>query len=332
MKFNNGFLKKIKKTIIGEDTRESDVLYLTAQELLDDIFAIFQERLHEETTSEYLLFPTCFYVYLHQSDYDKRKEAFGHTVKGVVNMFYRYIRKKMQDYPDYKPHATFWRVQFLPHKEGMFVEDNGNEIMAKQKEPFIISTIYSTNFSEGNFGSENFVATKHDQSSLKREQYNVNRDALLDVEQEGGCYTVKFDASCTNIVHEIYSDDQTQNSEERANATLTIMGGTFFGAREGVTKYFMTSNELHISGKNDERRNMSILKIDSEQVLSSHIQIKYFAQEDIFKLAAFGSVKCNERTVPLSSGDDIFWINLFHNSDIFINNEININFKINKRQ
>jgi len=331
MKFNiYQIYQKFKEVIIGENSNDRSLPYLTAQELLDEIFSIFQERMQEETTSEYLLFPTCFYIYLHQLDYDKRREAFGHTVKGVVNMFNRHIRKKMLTYPDYKPHATYWRLQFLPHREGMFTEDNGKEITAKQKEPFIISTIYSTNFSEGNFGEENFVATKRDLSSLKKEHYNVNRDALLGIDQEGGRFTVKFDSSFANITNEIYSDNNSQSFEKRANAILTILGGTFLGVEEGKNKYFMTSNELHISGKNDDRTNMSILKIDNGRILNSHVQIKYFAVEDIFRLAAFGPVKCYEKTVPLSNGDNILWVNLYNNSNIFINEEISINFKINK--
>ena len=324
--------QKIKKAIIGEDPEVRNHPYLTAQELLDDIFAIFQERLKEETTSEFLLFPTCFYIYLHQADYDKRKEAFGHTVKGVVNLFHKDIRKKMTTYPDYIPHATHWRIQFLLFREGMIVEDDGNEIKAKQKEPFIISTIYSTNFSEGYFGSENFVMTTRNRASLTKVNYNVNRDALMGIEQEGNCFTVKFDQSFAKITNDIYSDNKSQNSADRAKAVLVITGGKFLGVDDGKDKYFMTSNELHISGKNDNRTSVTILNIDSDRVLNPHVLIKYFTDDDGFKLAAFGPVRCNEIKTPVSAGDRIVWVNLYNNSDIFINDEININFTTNKKR
>lgn len=319
------FFKKVKKTLIGE-TNDGKSSYLTAGELLDAIFSAFKERLQEETTSEFLLYPTCFYVYLHQSDYDKRKETFGHIVKAVVERFHRYIRKKMLSYPGYKPHATFWRIRFLPYTEGMIMENSGNEIMARQKEPVIISMLYSADLSENNYGAENFVATRRDKSSLKKDRYNINRDALLGIDQEGGCFTVKFDTSFAAITNERHS------LEKKAGAILTITGGTFFGVEEGKNKYYMTSNELHISGKNDDRTNMPIIKIDNDRVLNPHVQIKYFAGEELYKLAAFGPVKCSERTVPLSTGDNVLWVNLYNNSDIFINDEININFKINKKK
>jgi len=333
--------QKIKNAIIGEESSERKLSWITAQELLDDIFSIFQERLQEETTSEFLLFPTCFYIYLHEVDYNKRKEAFGHTVKGIVNMFHKDIRRKMSKYPDYIPHANNWRLQFLLFKEGMFVEDSDSRITVKQKEPFIISTIYSTNFSEGNFGSENIVGTINNRSSLRKVNYNVNRDALLGIDQMGGCFTVDFDKSFAKIENDIQNDDSTVSLEKRAKAILRITGGKFFGVDDEKNKYYMTSNELHISGRNDNRTSVTLLKIDSERVYNSHVRIKFFhetersgnfSSEGGFKLAAFGLVKCNERKVPLSKGDEILWIDLYNNSEIFISDEISINFQIIKKQ
>jgi len=328
--YNEVLINKLKKNFFGgKEPEKGDKPYLSAQGLLDYIFSEFKERLEEETTEIYLLFPTCFYIYLHQSDYEERKEGFGHAVSGIVNMFHDYIRKKMMKYPDYIPHATYWRVQFLPIKDSMFTEDkNGKEITVKQKEPFIISTIYSTNISKGNFGSENFTATRRDSDSRKVEKYNVNPRALIDVERVGDCFTVKFDKSFEKIRKEIYSDDRN-NMEQFAIAFLTITIGKFFGVEEEKNKYSMTSNELYISGKNDDRTNLQILKIDNERVLNPHIHIKYNA--GVFKIAAFGDVLCSERPITLSKGSEILWFDLINNTDIFINREININFKINKQ-
>jgi hypothetical protein len=130
-----------------------------------------------------MLFPTCFYVYLHQMDYGQREQTFAQTVKETANKFHRHIQSKMVKYTDYIPHATYWRFQFLPFKEGEIIADKGKDkAIINQKEIFVLSSIYSTDFAKGNIGMANIVATKHNKGSNTMDRLNVNRDALRGID------------------------------------------------------------------------------------------------------------------------------------------------------
>ena len=93
----------------------------------------------------------------------------------------------------------------------------------------------------------------------------------------------------------------------------------------------MVDNYIDISGSAETRTTSNILKVESNAVIVSHVQIKYDAQAKTFSLAAYEKTRLNSREVPLSvTGGVPQWVPLpKFNSRIFINDTISIEFNAN---
>ena len=71
----------------------------------------------------------------------------------------------------------------------------------------------------------------------------------------------------------------------------------------------------------------NILIINNDAVDIGHIQIRYVKETNRFQLCAYSKTRLNMREVPISVGGTPIWKEMPFNSDIFLNDEINIKFK-----
>ena len=71
----------------------------------------------------------------------------------------------------------------------------------------------------------------------------------------------------------------------------------------------------------------NILIINSEAVDVGHVQIRYVKETNKFQLCAYSKTRLNMREVPISVGGAPIWKDMAYNSDIFLNDEVNIKFK-----
>lgn len=317
-----------------QDVRKNEnATFANREEFLDKIFAYFKNEFKKKTTRRSILYPTSFLIYLHPQDYSEQEQDFMQTVIDAVEDFYEYIYLKLKA-PDYKPHATHWLFQFCSFT-GISVEHKEEEITEVPKgEIFIISDTFPVDFSGENvLGEGNVKGTLHAKNSEK--ELAINPEVFFAITKlEKDKWRIDWkneDFRRGKISNNPVSYGKSQNLEAESYAALTC-GEKFMGTagKKGV-KYFMTDKLIEISGKNDMRPGRHIAKIDSDKVIDSHIQIKYIPELKKFQLAAFGDVKLNERPVERSNGGNIYWKDLFDNSDIFINNEIGIAFKTSKR-
>lgn len=313
--------------VIGDESRG----FATREEFLDKIFTYFKNEFKKKTTRRSILYPTSFLIYLHPQDYAGQEQDFMQTVKDAVEDFYNHIHENLKT-PEYTPHAPYWLFQFCSFS-GISVETNDEEITEVPKgEVFIISDTFPVDFSEDNVAEGNVKGTLHTKDSAK--DLAINRNMFLAIMQlEKDKWQVDWnneDFRNGKIANNPVNFDNKRNFESESYAVL-ICGEKFMSTagRKGL-KYFMVDKLIEISGKNDKRLGTHIAKIDSDKVLDSHVQIKYIPELNIFQLAAFGETKLNERPVIPSSGGNIYWNDLSDNSDIFINKEIGITFKITK--
>jgi hypothetical protein len=328
MKFKEKLLKIFVTGNSGPTTTVPDAGTINRQQLLDEICNHFLSRFKEETTSEGMLFPTSFCIYLHEKDYVKHEQTFSFTAKEAVNKFHRHIKTQLANYPNYVPHSTYWLFQFSKFTEGNIV---GSISAIKVGEPITISTIFATDFANNNIGNEiNIRATMHNKRSDRMEELNINRDAFLGMEMDAkDRFRFDFNKNFDKIV-----EASKENNSHSSGITLATLKSdiNFIGTdgKEG-NLFYMTTEFIEISGKNDIRKIPNILRLNSEGIQDSHVQIKYLPVEKRFKLAAFEEwVMLNERKVAKSSGGNISWVDLPNNSSIFLNGRIQINFSINK--
>ena len=304
------------------------------QVLLDQIFSHFKKRFEEETTTISISFPVSFVIYLHPRDYKKREGNFDRVVIDAVTLFYRHINKYLENPNEpYQPDAPNWLFQFVNFQGLSSIEDDryGEVAEVKEGEAVILSDIRATDFSRDNIQAGNNVkSTFHAKDSAK--QYEINNESLISMIDRFSNYKLGLkyldeDRKKGKVTGKPTHPTKGQSFGSEAYAVLQCHD-KFIGRDKKGEKFLMYYKLIEISGKNDVRSGTYIAKVDSDKVMTSHVQIKYIPENRKFQLAAFGNIKLNERTIDLSSGGDIHWTDLPNNSDIFINNEINIKFTI----
>ncbi|GHT84324.1 hypothetical protein FACS18947_1620 [Bacteroidia bacterium] len=320
-----GLKEKIKIIAKGftptdDDDKVSATGEMTRQQLVNEIVEHFQLGFKEETTDESMLYPTSFNIVLHPDDYKKRNQGFAQTSKDSASKFHKLLKGKLAQYPDHIPHAKYWSFQFSSCGVNDSVEDNNNQPSVVQVgEAIISSSLYSIDFSAVNIKSGANIKTTHKpKGSLTTESYNMNWDALLGMEVlNKDKFRINFDKDFGTAKDPINAGGS--NMEENAYAVLQFKEGLL------SKSYFMIDPQIEISGKKDTRGGTKFLKLNHDDVMNSHVIIKF--ENNAFKLAAFGDTKLNSRTLKLSQGADITWYDLSKSSSILINDSIIIDFK-----
>jgi hypothetical protein len=272
---------------------------------------------------------------MHPDDYNKTKESLPFVLPEVVAAFYASIKEKCNTYHNgvnFAPPATYWFFQFSACQIG--VQDGEEDIIKRGK----IVTTCSLTASDLKRAQRNNISTEENiylsvkcQNSVPNAT-NINMDALLGMEiLSEGAYTFDFDKTLNEDTSIITSTSNLQRSSSvqykgRARLRWAAEDGS---GNEKV--YEMIDDYIDISGKADTRITRNILKIQSDAVIVSHVQIRYDMESRTFALAAFAKTRLNSREVPLSmTGSAPQWIPLADNSKIFLNDTINIKFSVNK--
>jgi hypothetical protein len=331
----NDFFKKIKLTLPkilkgempDEDSEETKngQKPLTNQDLVDKVFEVYKSRFKEETVEQEMLFPTCFRIYLHSTDFEARKEAFAVVSRAMANKFNAFNRAEMHKYKENTPKSSIWLFQFIEFKDGTIVNDIDGVQMG---EVYTISTLFSQNFSKDkdNISNEKGVTmTKVPKNSTNpKEMYNFNADAFLSMEMlDGNRYEIGINKNYEYVTSVPKSEDKTQVYDIDALAYLLCDKNFISGAKTG-NKYNIMTNYIYISGKNDARTGKEYVKVNYP-LSDSIVQIKH--DNGKFLLAAFGKVRLNGGLVKESKGGDLYWEELGDNSKILINGEVDIEFQ-----
>lgn len=347
-----GFSDVLKRLLIGKATQEKvESPFLTRQELNDSIVEKFKAEMENETTKTGLLFPTCFYIYLNDTDFVRRQQAFRNTVREVVMCFNDIISHAKQKYPDFIPHSTRWTFQFGSFKPGTIIDLPGQRISElPMKSVFILSSIYSEGYTDVNETPERMVMTMHDiKSSVLSQPIEVNSAAFRDITTEArdrfvvemGSFSTKKEprfaseettapiASANTGVDIDRNKDNVVVKQIENFAKLRADNTTFVGSRGPSQSFNMTEELIYVCGRNSMNRlnGAPVAKVNNENVLTPHLTIKSLGENE-FYIAATGDVRLNEVLLPHDSNK---WTRLPNNSSILLNDEIQITFKINKK-
>jgi hypothetical protein len=71
----------------------------------------------------------------------------------------------------------------------------------------------------------------------------------------------------------------------------------------------------------------NILIINNKAVDVGHVQIRYVKETNRFQLCAYSKTRLNMGEVPTSVGGTPIWKDMSYNSDILLNDLVNIKFK-----
>ena len=299
---------------------------ITNKILLKELVEHFNEQMEELSVGRRLLYPMSFNILMHPDDYNTTKESLPFVLPEVVAEFYASIKRKRDTYNNgvnFAPPATYWFFQFSACQIG---EREGKEDFIKRGE--IVTTGSLTTFDihkaqQGNVHQEANVHLSVKCQNSNTNDNNINMDALLGMEiLSEGSYSFNFDKTLNEDTSIISAASDMQR---KGWATLR-----WAAENGGYNVYEMLDDYIDISGQSDSRSTRNILKIKSDAVSVSHVQIKYDKLTQTFALAAFAKTRLNAREVPLSTGGAPQWVTLSKfNSKIFLNDTISIEFNAN---
>lgn len=299
---------------------------ITNKILLKELVDHFNEQMEELSVGRRLLYPMSFNILMHPEDYNSTKESLPFVLPEVVAEFYASIKRKRDTYNsgvNFAPPATYWFFQFSACQIGA---QAGKEDFIKRGE--IVTTGSLTTFDihkaqQGNVRQEANVHLSVKCQNSNTNDNNINMDALLGMEiLSEGSYTFNFDKNLSEDTSHITAASDTQR---KGWATLR-----WAAENGGYNVYEMMDDYIDISGKSDTRSTRNIVKIQSDAVSISHVQIKYDKLTQTFALAAFAKTRLNAREVPLSTGGAPNWVTLSKfNSKIFLNDTISVEFNAN---
>jgi len=276
-----------------------------------------------------MLYPTCFRIYLHPTDFNGRKDAFNVIARNLADDFNEFNRAKLHEYQDNKPHATHWLFQFVKLSEDSAI---GDADCVEMGDVYIISTLYSQDFSKGennvNIGEVRGVTlTKQNKRSANPQQRNnVNEKAFFDVDMlDANRYRINITEGYGRVTITPNSDAQTQTQlPEGEILAHLVCDKNFISGNKAGNKYNITTSQVEISGKNDTRSGAQWIKVDSDTLPDSIVHIKY--ENNKFWLAVFGKVRLNGMLVKESKGGDLHWELLSDKARMMINDEVAIEF------
>lgn len=314
------FLDKLKAD--KQDEVASNNL-LTNKRLLEELTQHFKTMLEEESVGQRMLYPMSFNILMDPADYEARKHSFPFILPEVVSAFYGIIDDRRSQYPNYTPPAKYWYFQFSSCQLGTIQTGNSMPLIVRRGHITTVATLMTFDIKNANntfVDSNTRVSIKLDDSNVMND-VNVNWSAIknLDILSDGS-FTYNFDSTLCRDSQRI--TDNSNMGEINGLAELSY-------SRAGKNYHFiMKDNLIHISGKNEMRKGQSFFILESDNIIDSHVQIKYIPSEKKFQLAAFGPTRCNSKNIELSSGGNVKWADLSNNSSIFINEEIKVRFEI----
>lgn len=292
--------------------------------LLKELTDLFKSELEDLSVGRRMIYPMSFNIFMNTGDYNNLKNSLPLVLPEIVAAFYDIISDNRQNYPIFTPPARYWVFQFSPCNLNDMLQHIGQAEMVKTGHIVTIASLTSYDINNVNTMVEtNTRVSIKCENSLVRNSENVNWEAFtgLGIISEG-TFTYTFDKELNQDSQNIIQHSNI--AEINGLATLS-----YYDTDNNIIHYLMKDDLISISGKNDMRRARSIIKIDNDQILDSHIQIKYISSEKKFKVAAYGYARLNTREMKLSLGGNVTWYDLADNSHIFINNIVNVEFQIN---
>lgn len=293
---------------------------VTNKVLYKELIQHFETDMEELSVGRRILYPMSFNILLHPDDYDRVEESLKYILPEVISGFYASIKKKCKNIADADATnpATYWFFQFA--SSSIKTADNQDSIIVPGE---IVTVAHLTTFdikkAQHGTRSANIKLSVKCQNSNVNEN-NINQEALLGMDiLTNNAYAYNFDNKMSEQLNDIEST--RRGGENDSLATLTYSDGA-------VNVHLdMIDNLVIVSGPEEKRNLENILIVNNNAVSIGHIQIRYIKESNKFQLCAYSKTRLNMREVPLSVGGAPIWKDMSYNSDIFLNNSVNIKFR-----
>ncbi len=307
---------------IIESVTETYNRSLTNNDILNEIVNHFTTAIEQESVGDRMIYPMSFNIMLHKDDYAQRKQYLEHILPEIVKELHKKIKQLSSRFPDITPISKRWTFQFSSCDMDS-ITTTDNQVLKIRKGQITTVAYLCSESNDDQLEFDSMMSVKLDNSNVFQGR-DINPEAFknIDIVNEG-LFHLDFDRSLLGKATSSSTSNYTPYNSVLAVLTYPISNSL-------SKKYEMKDSLIHISGKNETRNDKSILKLDLEEIGSPHVTIKHIAETKTFQLAVFGNTRLNGRLLKVSEGGNINWYNLADNSQIFINEKINVLFKINK--
>lgn len=288
---------KAKKVIKG----------LTPDEVYKYILDKFKESVGQLSFANRVVFYHEYIICFNEEDYkeflDHKQGLFGIIVHESVNQFYEVLKEYRKAGKTVEPSSSKWVFRLASHPD----YERGDK-------GFIGKLLPGSTKKE-----ENLRVTFIPRQTGIAETLDVNQDILNGFTYYSeGYYELPYAMDLENAKLVKGKSDKVLARFE------TIMPDQNFRGKK--LEYLMTTQEILVSGKDEERKEPYIFSIPSDWVNTPHLSIRYMEAEGKFYLASFGEkTMVNEVEVYRSSVDAPDWVALPFNSKILLNGIIGIN-------
>ena len=302
-----GYINKIKKLFLGEDGN-SQLSNLSLEEQIIKYFKLGIELL---SLKNRVLYPTDFKIHLHSSNFEMLKPSFPFIVDDCIQEFVKILEKKMKDIPT-RPHSRNWRFQFADCSSETLITGT-DERVEKDKPVIILGIVPSADGKGGGLAGQHFVGTKNGPLSRLADHFDINEDGL-NVNYLGG------NAFERPITLDFVNEQMAANSgSSTAQSRLVITGKSFAGGKNGV---LLVSDVVLVCGKVGVQSKVGqVVCIDDVNVMNPHFRIERIENSNKYRIIPFADIRLNGVEIKKDKSRD-----LPNNSNIVINNEINLRF------
>ena len=318
-----GLIKKVLEKLRPAEAEggngESSPSKVTNQILYKELIAHFKSDMDELSVGRRVLYPMSFNILLHPTDYERVGESLPFILPEVIAGFYAAIQAKSSSIQGSccTPPATYWFFQFAA---STVKTKDDEETFLKPGEIVTVGHLDTFDIKKAQTGtrSENAkLSIKCINSNVN--DTNINPEALLGMEiLTNNAYIFNFDKRMSQSLDDIMASQRNANN---ALATLTYSDG---GDNVHLS---MLDDFVTLSGPGETRYGDNILIVKSEAVQIGHVQIRYVREANKFQLCAYAKTRLNSREVPVSVGGMPVWKDMSFQSDIFLNDEVNVKFK-----
>lgn len=296
----------------GNPDKKAKINALTPDDVFNYIIGKFNDSVRELSFAGRIVFYHEFIISFNPDDYTEfmhnKQGLFGLIVNESVKKFYEILKQHHESGSTVVPSSSKWVFRLVSHPD-----------YARGDIGFIGKLMPGNTKKE-----ENLRVTFIPRQTGIAQTFDISQDLMKDFNyySEGYYelpYVNNFEYKEEPVVSNVVA--RSQNSFARFE---TILPEKQFAGKK--VEYFMTEDEIVITGNEDERSDSNIFKIPSDWVNSPHLQIRYNRSDGKFYLSSFGErTILNEKEVAVSDINSPVWIELPLNSRMLLNGIVGVN-------
>jgi len=283
-------------------------LILTPDDVYNYVVAKFNDSIRELSFADRIVFYHEYIISFNAEDYAEfmhnKQGIFGIIVNETVKKFYELLKQYRLAGKVVEPSSSKWVFRLVSHPD-----------YARGDIGFIGKLLPGSSKKE-----ENLRVTFIPRQTGIAQTFDVSEDILKGFNYYSeGYYELPYIEDNENAE----SGGESKGKKKFARFETILPEKQFAGKK---VEFFMTDDEIIVSGDEETREESNIFKIPTEWVNTPHLQIRYNKSDGKFYMTSFGELTIlNENEVVKSDVNAPSWVELPVNSKILLNGIVGVN-------